>query len=68
MHTSWSHPAVITWLEVCGIPQPREVQAIAIAEKIGENSASLALWGDVFGYAMRNGNNPGGIDCMFNFF
>ena len=68
MHPAWAHPAVITWLDICGIPQPREVQAIAIAGKIGEDSASLTLWDDVCRYAMRNGHNPSGIDWMFKRF
>ena len=68
MHPAWAHPGVVTWLEVCGIPQPREVQAIAIAGKIGEDSASLTLWDDVCRYAMRNGHNPSGIDWMFKRF
>ena len=65
MHPAWAHPAVITWLDICGIPQPREVQAIAIAGKICEESASLGLWGDVCRYAMWNGHNPGAIDWIF---
>ena len=68
MHPAWSHPAVITWLEVCGISQPREAQATAIAGNIGEDSASLTLWEDVCRYAMRNGHNPGAIDWMFKRF
>lgn len=68
MHQAWSHPAVVLWLEVCGIPQPREVQAIAIAGNIGEDSALLTLWEDVCRYALRNGHNPGAIDWMFKRF
>jgi hypothetical protein len=68
MHPAWVHPAVVLWLEVCGISQPREVQAIAIAGNIGEDSASLTLWEDVCRYALRNGHNPGAIDWMFKRF
>ena len=68
MHPAWSHPAVVLWLEVCGISQPREVQAIAIAGNIGEDSALLTLWEDVCRYALRNGHNPGAIDWMFKRF
>lgn len=68
MHPAWAHPAVITWLDICGIPQPREAQATAIAGNIGEDSASLTLWEDVCRYALRNGHNPGAIDWMFNRF
>ncbi len=67
-HPAWSHPAVVLWLEVCGIPQPREAQATAIAGNIGEDSASLTLWENVCRYALRNGHNPGAIDWMFKRF
>ena len=64
MHPAWSHPAVITWLEVCGIPQPREVQAIAIASTVCEDPGSLARWRGVCEYGIRNGHNVGAIDWM----
>ncbi|NBT27021.1 MAG: hypothetical protein EBT09_10800 [Actinobacteria bacterium] len=64
MHPAWAHPAVVTWLEVCGIPQPRQVQAEAIASFVGDDAGSLTRWRGVCEYGIRNGHNVGAIDWM----